>query len=324
MKIRDLDSKSIARFLELLYGIESCFDNAIKTLCSTEIDDEEEEEEDDFGGFSLEDFGLDETSLAIDDIRDDINRILKYNAEMTKYLGKCDAESGVNNLANLQLFITTDLIILNEKILTASSVSEDDLEYYQAQFLKNYKIMADFIPRVLDATSLYEDKAAGRRLPYEVELFENNTGLDAVKYCIKLQQFTKEHPLDDVEEALDNIGMIMSKVPSTDGITEQDLIDHARMIMPYDITAIKRGELVPDTNYYARLMKRSDDPASVCNDRAAMFEMAKMIDDEDAYAVYVNEDNFGEKDIADILRGKRTIKELLEILANNTDATNLF
>ena len=96
--------------------------------------------------------------------------------------------------------------------------------------------------------------------------------------------------------------------------------------MPYDIVAMKTGELVLNNNYVKRLELRTESPHSLINCCPEVFDITDSITADCAYEFYLYEFSFNEGDIDNIKRGVMTVREVIDCAKAQAggDITNMF
>lgn len=319
MKIKINDAETKAQVIVNLYLLETSLKKIVDVL-SSDYDYAKELEETPW---------LDRNTFALNDIADAVHSASTAANAINEHMPEFEPCEAAMLLVDFLLYFEGNFLTLKNAVETGAGASDEDMEAWKIYAYKRYRTLVGILPQLLESNKLYELKANGEKLPYEFELFENYTGVDAIEYCLSLEQFTKEHPINGAYLVAKYLKDLEKHIDPNSGLVANDILSNAELVMPYDIIAILRGDLIIDNAYVTRLENRADNPGSVVNSNSEIIEITDRIDEADAVRVYKYEDSITSWDIRNIADGKTTMKEVLvriesELNKDVAGSTDLF
>lgn len=294
-------------FVKSIVSLEKCL-RKVHDFWSSNPDLEEELEESPW---------LDYNAIMLMHIEDDFKQSFDFANKVIELRSGFGNEHESNYLLNIEIYYRGVGNAIIELMNVNGSCTDTDMVIYKVQTDMVYRYVCVAISNICE---LDKDK-----FDEEYLLAMDELGIDPKEYAEFITGMSDKLPISSNKYVIENYDFIQEQLKVND-VDKDVFIQFSSAIMPYDIVAMKTGELVLNNNYVKRLELRTESPHSLINCCPEVFDITDSITADCAYEFYLYEFSFNEGDIDNIKRGVMTVREVIDCAKAQAggDITNMF
>lgn len=251
---------------------------------------------------------LDETSARFTYLEDNLKEVFLTAEEFLNLQSQYIDEGTASAKVQVELYFKSMAIKTMKQTMEAEiGVNDNEFMAWRGRFERAFTALRHYIYNAFGAEEYLTN-------PIKNILFtsyEAHYG-NLKEYFEMLRDYCNENPLFITHFSADDASILQSFLNDSMQVSQEEFSDYSEAVMPWDITAMKRGELKIDSNYMARLKRRVEDDTSIYNNMHTIYSILDKLPDERCKDLYDYEFMITLSDVEYIKEGSKTFAQVLD------------